>query len=143
MALTVESYLWEHWRFNSEQRLKAFNFFVAFAIFVDGMAFTALDKHAHPLILLFMGGLASLLACVFAIADWRSRHLLRLSKRGLKTFEQNLPPDCRPLMLDETSRHSWVRFTVAFNMLFALQCLFGMLVTGFGIYLAWRGVLNW
>ena len=124
MALTVESYLWEHWRFNSEQRLKAFNFFVAFAIFVDGMAFTALDKHAHPLILLFMGGLASLLACVFAIADWRSR-------------------DCRPLMLDEISRHSWVRFTVAFNMLFALQCLFGMLVTGFGIYLAWRGVLNW
>lgn len=29
-------YVWEHWKFNADQRIKAFNFFVVFAIFADG-----------------------------------------------------------------------------------------------------------
>ena len=49
MALTAESYLWEHWKFNADQRLKAFNLYVVFSIFANGMVFTALDKRAQPL----------------------------------------------------------------------------------------------
>lgn len=139
MTLSAEAYLWEHWKFNADQRLKAFNFFVAFAIFANGMAFTALEKHAHPLVLVFLGGLAALLALVFAIVDWRSRHLLRLAKQGLKDFEKDLPPACRPFLLDDLNKQRWVRYTVAFNLLFALQLLFGLLVAGFGGTMAWQG----
>jgi hypothetical protein len=143
MALTAESYLWEHWKFNADQRLKAFNLYVVFSIFANGMAFTALDKHAHPLVLIFLGGFVSLLAVVFAIVDVRSRHLLRLAKQGLKDFERDLPLTCRPFLLDELHRQSVMRYTVAFNMLFGLQLLFGVLVSGFGAFMGWRGMTNW
>lgn len=42
MSLTPDTYLWEHWKFNAEQRLKAFNFYVALSIFANGMVFAAL-----------------------------------------------------------------------------------------------------
>lgn len=143
MALTAETYLWEHWKFNADQRLKAFNFFVAFAIFANGMVFTALEKHAHPLVLIFLGGLASILALVFAIVDHRSRQLLHLVKQGLKEFEKDLPLACRPFLLDDLNKRRWVRYTVAFNLLFGLQLLFGLMVAGFGVTLAWRGATGW
>lgn len=143
MALTAETYLWEHWKFNADQRLKAFNFFVAFAIFANGMVFTALEKHAHPLVLIFLGGLASILALVFAIVDGRSRQLLRVLKQGLKDFEQNLPRACRPFLQDDLTKQRWVRYTVAFNLLFGLQLLFGLMVAGFGAVLAWQGATGW
>ncbi len=143
MALTAETYLWEHWKFNADQRLKAFNFFVAFAIFANGMVFTALEKHAHPLVLVFLGGLACILALVFAIVDGRSRQLLRLLKQGLKDFEQNLPQTCRPFLQDDLTKQRWVRYTVAFNLLFGLQLLFGLMVALFGATLAWRGATGW
>lgn len=143
MALTAETYLWEHWKFNADQRLKAFNFFVAFAIFANGMVFTALEKHAHPLVLIFLGGLASILALVFAIVDHRSRQLLHLVKQGLKEFEKDLPLACRPFLQDDLNKRRWVRYTVAFNLLFGLQLLFGLMVAGFGVTLAWRGATGW
>lgn len=143
MALTAETYLWEHWKFNADQRLKAFNFFVAFAVFANGMVFTALEKHAHPLVLIFLGGLASILALVFAIVDHRSRQLLHLVKEGLKEFEKDLPLACRPFLLDDLNKRRWVRYTVAFNLLFGLQLLFGLMVAVFGATLAWRGATGW
>jgi len=143
MALTAETYLWEHWKFNADQRLKAFNFFVVFAIFANGMVFTALEKHAHPLVLIFLGGLASILALVFAIVDRRSRQLLHLVKQGLKEFEKDLPLACRPFLLDDLHTRRWVRYTSAFNLLFGLQVLFGLMVAVFGATLAWRGATGW
>jgi len=143
MALTAETYLWEHWKFNADQRLKAFNFFVVFAIFANGMVFTALEKHAHPLVLIFLGGLASILALVFAIVDRRSRQLLHLVKQGLKEFEKDLPLACRPFLLDDLHTRRWVRYTAAFNLLFGLQVLFGLMVAVFGATLAWRGATGW
>lgn len=144
MALTAQAYLWEHWKFNADQRLKAFNFFVALAVFANGMAFTAVDKHAHPLVLLFLGGLAGLLAVVFAIVDMRSRRLLRVTKHGLKELEKDLPLTCRPFLLDDLNNQPrLVRFTVAFNLLFALQLLFGLMLAGFGLYASIMGISTW
>jgi hypothetical protein len=131
--LTAESYVWEHWKFNADQRLKAFNLYVMFAIFGNGMVFTAIDRHVSPIVLIFLGGFECLLALVFAIIDRRSRKLLHLAKQGLKSYEQKLPPDCRPFMLDDLQREHWARYTVAFNLLFALQFLFGVLMSGFGL----------
>ena len=34
--MTPEDFVWDHFKFNAEQRLKAFNFFVILSIFADG-----------------------------------------------------------------------------------------------------------
>lgn len=133
MALAADTYLWEHWKFNADQRLKAFNLYVVFSIFANGMVFTAVDKHVHPLIFIFLGGFVALLAVVFAMVDRRSRKLLHLAKQGLKGLENQLPQDCRPFLLDDVSRERWARYTVAFNLLFAMQLFFGLLVSVFGL----------
>lgn len=132
-VLTEENYLWEHWKFNADQRIRAFNFYVVFAIFGNGITFSAFDKQAHPALLVLLGGFICLLAVVFAIVDSRSRHLLRLSKAGLKAWEQKLPLGSRPFMLDELHRHRWLRYTVAFNLLFGAQLLFGAGVVVLGL----------
>jgi hypothetical protein len=133
MALAADTYLWEHWKFNADQRLKAFNLYVVFSIFANGMVFTAFDRHVHPLIFVFLGGFVSLLAIVFAMVDRRSRKLLHLAKQGLKGLEHDLPLDCRPFLLDDMQRESWARYTVAFNLLFVMQLFFGLIVVAFGV----------
>lgn len=133
MPLSAETYLWEHWKFNADQRLKAFNFYVVFAIFANGVAFTAFDKQAHPLVMILMGGFVSLLAVVFAMVDARSRHLLHMTKEGLMHFEQSLPLPCRPFQLDDMHRQRWLRYTVAFNLLFGMQLLFGVMLVAYGL----------
>lgn len=133
MALSADTYLWEHWKFNADQRLRAFNLYVVFVIFVNGMVFTAFDRQAHPLVLIFLGGFVALLAVVFALVDRRSRKLLHVIKQGLKGMEQELPQDCRPFLLDDLHRERWARYTIAFNLLFTMQLVFGLLVAGFGL----------
>lgn len=135
MALSADSYLWEHWKFNADQRLKAFNLYVVFSIFANSLVFTAYEKHAHPLVLVFMGGFVMLLATVFAMVDRRSRKLLHLLKQGLKGLERALPQDCRPFQLDDIHREPWARYTIAFNLLFAMQMFFGLIVTAYGLAL--------
>lgn len=98
MPLSAETYLWEHWKFNADQRLKAFNFYV-----------------------------------VFAMVDARSRHLLHVTKEGLMHFEQSLPLACRPFQLDDMHRQRWLRYTVAFNLLFGMQLLFGVMLVAYGL----------
>lgn len=34
-------YLWDHWKINADQRIKAFNFFVVFSVFADGGVFSS------------------------------------------------------------------------------------------------------
>lgn len=136
-SLTHGIYLWEHWKFNAEQRLKAFNFYVALSIFANGMVFTALEKSTHPAVLVLLGGFVGLLALVFAVVDARSRHLLHLTKQGLKVTEAELPEHARLFLHDDARRWRLVRYTAAFNLLFALQLLFGVAVVGWGLHKAW------
>ena len=130
--LTEDTYLWEHWKFNADQRIRAFNFYVVFAIFGNGMVFSAFDKQVPGAVLMLLGGFICLLAVVFAIVDARSRHLLHMTKEGLKLFEQKLSIPARPFLLDDVHRSRWVRYTVAFNLLFGAQALFGLIVIGWG-----------
>ena len=128
MALSPDTYLWEHWKFNAEQRLKAFNFYVALSIFANGLIFAAFEKATHAAVLLLLGGFVCLLAIVFAIVDARSRHLLHLTKLGLKELEAGLPAHARLFLLDDERRWRAVRYTVAFNLLFVAQFVFGLVV---------------
>ena len=131
--ISDETYLWEHWKFNADQRLKTFNFFVAFSIFANGGVFAAFDRCAHPVVLVLLGGFVVILALTFGMVDSRCRHLMHLTKAGLAVHEAQRGPESRLFVLDQALRGRVVRFTVAFNALFGLQCFFGLMVVAYGL----------
>jgi hypothetical protein len=133
MAIHEVEYLWEHWKFNADQRIKAFNFFVVFSVFANGGVFAAIEKCAHPAILILIGGFIIALSGAFWIIDIRTQILLRLSIPGLKDYEKTLTPNARLFHLDLPNRRGFVRFTFAFRVLFALQLLFGAVMLAYGV----------
>jgi hypothetical protein len=60
-------YLWKHFEFNAEQRLKAFNFFVVFFGFANGGIFAAIGKDSHPVVFLLLGFFVCLLPVLFCV----------------------------------------------------------------------------
>jgi hypothetical protein len=131
-------YLWEHFRFNADQRLRAFHFFVVVAVVADYGVFTAIEKHAHGGVLALMGAFVCLLAVAFFLIDRRSQDLLRLSVPGLKAYEQKFPRHSRLFALEQSRAPTVVRYTVAFGMLFAAQFAFGLGVAAYGAKVLWR-----
>jgi len=119
-------YLWDHFKFNAEQRLKAFNFFVLLSIFANGGVFTAIEKNFHPLIILFLGVFIIGLSVVFLLVDLRSQHLLGLTTPGLKQLEKAFPEHSRLFEIDSKRRFKIVRYSVAFHSLIVFQLLFGL-----------------
>ncbi len=49
--MTHEELIWDHFKFNADQRLKAFNFFLVLSMFANGGVITALDKKLDPFLL--------------------------------------------------------------------------------------------
>lgn len=134
MNLEERGYLWGHYRFNAEQRLKGFNFFVVLSIFAEGGIFTAVEKDFHPLILALLGGFVMILVGVFWLVDARSRELLNLAMPGLKRLEQELPEKSRLFTRDGTQRGTVVRYTFAIRTLLIAQFIFGSGVAAYGLY---------
>jgi hypothetical protein len=131
-------YLWEHFKFNADQRLRAFNFFVVFSVFADGGVFTALARDAHGMVLLLIGGFVFLLSLTFFLIDRRSQNLLRLGLPGLLELERRFPEHSRLFKLDKAKAPKLVRYTTAFGLLFAAQALFGLGVVAYGTRLLCR-----
>jgi hypothetical protein len=131
-------YLWQHFVFNAEQRLKAFNFFVIFSVFANGGVFAAVEKELHGAVFLLIGGFVVVLSVVFWIIDVRSQSLLQLAVPGLKQYETKFPEHSRLFANDTLKRGALVRYTTAFRALFALQTLFGFGVIVFGAF-RWCG----
>lgn len=131
MSTEEADYLWRHFQFNADQRLKAFNFFVIFSVFANGGVFAAFERQAQPAILVLLGGFVCVLAIVFALIDARSQSLVRLAVPGLKEYEERFPEHSRLFVLDARRHSTFVRYTIAFRILFVLQLLFGL---GVAIY---------
>lgn len=119
-------YLWDHFKFNAEQRLKAFNFFVLLSIFANGGVFTAIEKKFDPLIILFLGFFIIGLAIVFLLVDLRSQHLLGLTSIGLKELEKAFPEHSRLFELDSRREYKFIRYSFAFHALIVFQLLLGL-----------------
>jgi hypothetical protein len=126
-------YLWKHFAFNAEQRLKAFNFFVVFAVFSNGGMLTAFERNSHPLVFVFIGFIVVSLPIVFWIIDTRSRNLLKLAVPGLKECEKRFSEHSRLFCRDEVHSRTIYRYTVAFRLLFSIQFVFGLIALTFGI----------
>lgn len=131
--MNEQQYLCDHYRFNAEQRLKAFNFFVVLSMFADGGVFTAVEKGFHPLILLLLGGFVVIVSAVFWLMDLRSRQLLNLAVPGLRALEQVLPEQARVFSRDLHSQGYLVRYTVAIRALLIGQFVFGTGVVLYGV----------
>ncbi|WP_346838595.1 hypothetical protein [Microbulbifer sp. SAOS-129_SWC] len=127
-------YLCEHYRFNAEQRLKGFNFFVVLTMFAEGGIFTAVEQDFNPLILALLGGFVVILSAVFWLVDARSRQLLSLAVPGLKRLEGGLPEHCRVFVRDSAQRGFFARYTFAFRTLLIAQFIFGTGVACYGLY---------
>ncbi|WP_323845807.1 hypothetical protein [Microbulbifer magnicolonia] len=133
-AVTERQYLCEHYRFNAEQRLKGFNFFVVLSMFAEGGIFTAVEKGFHPLSLALLGGFVVILSAVFWLVDARSRQLLSLAVPGLKQLEQELPEKSRIFSRDSAQKGAVVRYTFAIRALLIGQFIFGAGVACYGLY---------
>lgn len=136
-----KNYLWQHFQFNADQRLKAFNFFVVLSVFANGGVFTALDKSFHPCVLALIGGFVVALSLVFLVIDMRSTELLALAVPGLKEYERQLPEALRVFTNEADNKRFIPKYTVAFRTLFALQFLFGAGVVVFAFWTWTRPVL--
>ena len=136
MNTDERAYLWDHFVFNAEQRLKAFNFFVVFSVFANGGVFAAVEKSLHGIAFVLIGGFIVILSVVFAMIDMRSQSLLKLAVPGLIEYETRFPEHSRLFARDAARHAGFIRYTVAFRVLFAMQFLFG---AGVVIY----GIRNW
>ena len=125
--------VWDHFKFNAEQRLRGFNFFVLLSIFADGGVFTAMEKGFNPKLLLLLGLFIVVLAFVFWLVDARSRQLLNLTIPALKEIEASFPETHRLFAIDAASQGKVVRYTFAIRILLAVQLLFGLGVVVYGV----------
>ena len=138
MTMTREDrdHLWDHFKFNADQRIKAFNFFVILSGFVNGAVFAAYEKKFALPLIMAIGVLIIVLAATFAVIDQRSRNLTRLSLPGLKQFEaecQTLTNDnFKIFTTDANSSSRIVRYTTAFALLYCVQAAFGIAVVLYG-----------
>lgn len=133
MTEEEKNYLWSHFEFNAEQRLKTFNFFVVLAVFANGGVFATIEKHMHPIVLVLIGSFICALALIFWLMDRRSKHLLNLALPGLKEYEKQFPAHSQLFERDIKERNSFIRYTHAFAALFTIQLVFGFSVVLFGV----------
>jgi|SRR3954471_17898312 hypothetical protein len=128
-----KEYLWEHFRFNADQRLKGFNIFVLICVLADAGVFAIADKRSHLGVFVLIGIFICLLSLTFFLIDQRSQKLVRLPIPGLKAYEQRFAPHSRLFTRAEAPAPKVVRYTVAFNILFGAEFLFGLGVIAHGL----------
>lgn len=122
-------YLWEHFKFNADQRIKTFNLFVIFSVFANGGAFAAFEKCYPVGLMVVIGMFIFLLAVVFMLIDRRSKSLTDLAVPGLKKCEARMSHDeSRLFTKDAAAPATMVRYTTAFMLLFCAQMVFGIVV---------------
>lgn len=130
--MNESQFIWEHFKFNADQRLKSFNFFVLLSIFADGGVFTALQKSMAPQVLTLMGAFICLLAIVFWLVDSRSQNLLKLTIPALKEIETAFSEKAQLFRIDGLNQGKFVRYTFAIRTLLVCQFLLGLGVIIFG-----------
>ena len=125
--------VWDHFKFNAEQRLRGFNFFVVLSIFADGGVFTAVGQGLDARLIVLLGLLVMLLAGVFWLIDARSHQLLQITIPALKEIEAEFPEKYRLFAIDAVEQGSFVRYTFAIRTLLTAQLLFGLGVLFYGV----------
>lgn len=133
--MNESQFVWDHFKFNSEQRLKSFNFFVLLSIFADGGVFAVLERGTlDPELLTLLGGFIVVLAIIFWLVDTRSQNLLRLTIPALKHIESAFSEHSQLFRKDTEEQGRFVRYTFAFRVLQCGQLFFGSGVLCYGFF---------
>lgn len=130
-------YLWDHFKSNADQRLKAFNFFVLLSTFANGGVFTAIEKGFGSFVIAMLGLFITILSMVFWLVDARSKQLLQLAIPGMMEVEKQFPEHSRLFAIDAEKQGRFIRYTFAFRVLIIAQMLFGI---GILLYIALKWV---
>lgn len=130
-----KEFVWEHFKFNAEQRLRGFNFFVLLSIFANGGVFAAVEKGLNPWLLFFLGIFICVLAIAFWLIDERSRDLINITIPALKEIESELPESYRLFAIDAFKDRKFTSYKVAIRMLFVMQLVCGIGVICYSSYL--------
>lgn len=139
-----ETFVWEHFKFSADQRLKAFNFSLILAMFADGGAITAIEKAFNPALLILLGIAIALLAIVFGLFEVRSQRLVNLSLPALKAMEREYPPEYCLFTNDENAQRGKVaRYTNAIGLLIGVQFVFGVGVIVYGLFFELHYLVSW
>ena len=125
--------VWDHFKFNADQRLKGFNFFILLSIFANGGVLTAIDRRFDSNLIILLGLFTLVLAIVFWLVDSRSRNLLQLTIPALKEMEASFPEKYRLFAIDAMQQGKIVRYTFAIRVLLFCQFAFGLGVVIHGI----------
>lgn len=134
MAKSVDEYLivWEHFKINAEQRMKAFYYFLVISIFIDGGIFASIHNHTSVELLKLQGIFVSVLSIIFFLADVRSQRLLKLSIEPMKNIEKDFSVESAKLFTrDENQRGFIFRYGTAITLLLAIQFVFGLYIIFF------------
>jgi hypothetical protein len=133
MSDDEREYLWKHFAFNAEQRLRAFHFFVVFSGFANGGILVAFDKNSQPMVFVALGGFICLISIIFLVIDVRSRELLEMTRKGLIRSEESLMFDeARIFTRDRKPRKLVISYTYAFRALFLIQFVVGAAAIWYG-----------
>jgi len=128
-----EDFIWEHFKFNADQRLKGLNFFILLSIFADGGVFTAIEKELTPFLLFLLGAFICILSTVFWMIDARSKELLEITIPALKHIERNFSENYKIFKIDAEGKGPFLRYTFAIRILLLSQLFFGIGVAFYGI----------
>lgn len=121
-------FVWDHFKFNADQRIKSINLFIVLVMFANGGVFTAIEKQMSHGLLMILGFSISALAVVFWVIDMRSKDLIDLTIPAMKEVEAEFPASYQLFKLDEERRGRYVRYTTAFQALLLWQFAFGLAV---------------
>ncbi len=127
--MNEEQFVWEHFKFNAEQRLKGFHFFIVFSTFLDGGVLAAIPYKINNLFLFFLGGFIMFVALAFYLIDKRSQNLLNITIPALKAIESSFQKEFQLFDKDSKNKDKIFRYTVAIRGLIFAQLFFGACVT--------------
>ncbi len=126
-------YLWKHFAFNAEQRLKAFNFFVVFSVFANGGVFAAADKNSHPITFVLIGGFVCILSAVFWTIDARSRLLINMAKPGLEKYKRRGEHSQLFTLDRKRGDKNWIRYTTLSVRSSSFSCCSASVPAAYGL----------
>lgn len=94
--LETRDYVWKHWAFHAEQRLRAFHFFILVVTVILAGLLTYIKDARYPHYAAPGCFLLPVLCWIFWRLDCRSRDFIRHAEHILQEIERAIPPDVVP-----------------------------------------------
>jgi hypothetical protein len=92
----TRDYVWKHWAFHAEQRLRTFHFFILVATVLVAGIFAYIKDARNPAYVSPLGFLLALTCFLFWRIDCRNRVFIKHAEEILKAIERDIPAELVP-----------------------------------------------